>query len=142
MKETGYIPTFKLNPVDLKTAASLGLLQTMLDWQSMLSNVCGVYLLDKSVALKSTLSQLVVEAAEAFAPWVTETKPWKPPFPVNLEPTDDEVIDVLHYVLTWANLRGWNAEELAARYRAKNLRNFERVAAKVAENADKKLMNV
>jgi len=124
-------PKFLFDAEDAEQVEADGHLSSMLAWQSMLSNVCGVYLLPPDSALKSTLSQMVVEAAEAFAPWVTETKPWKPRFPTDLAPTDEEVIDVLHYVLTWANLRGWDADELVARYRAKNLRNFDRVAEKL-----------
>jgi NTP pyrophosphatase (non-canonical NTP hydrolase) len=121
----------KLNPEDKQTVSTFGLLQSALIWQYKLSNTCGVNVLEKMQALKSTLSQMVVEAAEAFAPWVTETKPWKPQYP-DLAATDEEVIDVLHYVLTWANLREWTAEELIFRYRAKNLRNFERVNEKIS----------
>lgn len=109
-------------------------LQDMLDAQDALSKKCGVNNLEPQVALKSTLAQMMVESGEAMAPWVTETKPWKKQVVDStvLNETDIEVIDVLHYVLTWFNLRGYDARDLFEMYMAKNSANHTRVAQKLA----------
>lgn len=112
-------------------------LQEMLDAQAKLSEKCGVGSLVLQVAMKSTLAQMMVEAGEAMAPWVTETKPWKKQEvdQIVLAETDIEVIDVLHYVLTWFNLRGYDAQDLFEMYMAKNSVNHARVSQKLAEKA-------
>lgn len=113
---------------------SLDGLQEMLDAQRSLSTKCGVDALPKQVALKSTLTQLIVEAGEALAPWVTETKPWKKQVidDATLIYTDEEMIDVLHYAFSWFNLRGADADDVYTMYMAKNSKNHTRVAQKLA----------
>jgi len=110
---------------------STNLLGDMLYDQEVLDMMCGVYSLPKEQQIKTRLTQLIVEAGEALAPLCTETKPWKPPFPSDLSPVDEEVIDVLHYVLSYAIVRGWDGEELAIRYFEKNKKNQLRVKEKL-----------
>lgn len=106
----------------------LGQLGAMLKWQDQLSARCGAYGFPPQLQLEMAISQLVVEAGEALAPFLVKTKPWKPQQP-NLQHTDLEIIDVLHYVLTYFNVRGLAASEVTALYRQKNLVNFRRIEA-------------
>ena len=106
-------------------------IDSMLKAQANLSEFLGVYKLDKEEQLRSTLAQLSVEASEALAPFLTKTKPWKTQTP-DLTATDEEVIDILHYVWTYFNIRGMSQSQIVELYFAKNARNFARVAEKMA----------
>lgn len=79
-----------------------------------------------------TVASLAVEASEAFAPFLTRTKPWKDPVP-DMAHVDEEMVDVLHFLLTYWNLRGKDAVDIFKEYDAKNRKNQSRLAAKLAE---------
>lgn len=120
---------------DINVIECLGQMGALQVWQSELSEFLGVYKQFKTrpmVTLHEVIQCISVEANEALAPWLTGTKPWKPPFP-DLDDVDEEMIDILHYLLTWFNLRNWDAQEVLRRYRSKNAYNFERRALKLAE---------
>jgi dimeric dUTPase (all-alpha-NTP-PPase superfamily) len=113
----------------------VGSLAIMLNLQSTLTN----YLFANSEApvefgseehIKETIACLAVEASEALAPFLTSTKPWKDRYP-DMNHIDEEMIDVLHYLLTYWNLRGFTAGDIFDAYQAKNSKNFKRLEAKL-----------
>ena len=71
----------------------------------------------ETLALISELSELIDEV---------NFKWWKNPKPVNLELVKGELVDILHFFVSMCLKTGMDAEELAARYLAKNKENFDR----------------
>ena len=119
-----------LSDNDLALIDDLGQLEAMKIWQGELSEVCGCGAFSTEDLLRDTVAQLAVEASEALAPFLTKTKPWKDPIP-DLNHIDEEIIDVLHFVLTYFNVREISGNQMVEAYRRKNLRNFERVSEKM-----------
>lgn len=115
---------------DKQDVEKLGALGAMLKWQDELSILCGAYNFPTQLQLEMAIAQLVVEASEALAPFLVKTKPWKPQEP-NLELIDLEIIDVLHYVLTYFNVRQMGPDEVIQLYRQKNLVNFKRIEGRL-----------
>lgn len=113
-----------------------GELGAMLDWQHELSTMCGSYGPATGEndgwydALKNNAIQLVVEAGEVASHYSNETKRWKSKYP-DLSKVDEEMIDVMHYALTYFNIRNMSAYEIAVRYRAKNNHNYTRVSERL-----------
>jgi NTP pyrophosphatase (non-canonical NTP hydrolase) len=123
---------FELSDSDIEMIARVGMLSAMLKWQHELSIACGVNRFDRQTSIEMALGQLMVEAGEAFAPFLVKTKPWKPQIP-DFDKIDEEIIDVLHYVLTYFNLRAFNDTEIIEAYRRKNIINFERIREKMKQ---------
>jgi len=119
-----------LMPPDNRTSLVQAPINTMLELQDQLSRFLGVYNLEEEEQYRSTLAQLAVESSEALAPFLNLTKPWKTTS-VNYEEVDEEIIDVLHYVLTYFNLRQLKEHDILALYIMKNSRNFSRVQEKM-----------
>jgi len=119
-----------LMPPDNRTSLVQAPINTMLELQDQLSRFLGVYNLEEEEQYRSTLAQLAVESSEALAPFLNLTKPWKTTS-VNYEEVDEEIIDVLHYVLTYFNLRRLKEHDILALYIMKNSRNFSRVQEKM-----------
>lgn len=118
---------------DKDTVADYGDLEAMLIWQFFLSQKFGMYDIDREVAVKETISCIVLEAAEALQPFLNATKPWKSQ-QVDYAEVDEEVIDILHFCLAYFNLREIEAGRLIEMYRSKNLYNLLR-AEKKRENS-------
>ncbi|MDO4548661.1 MAG: dUTPase [Clostridia bacterium] len=51
---------------------------------------------------------------------------WKNPVSVNRDNVKDEIVDMLHFLLSMCIKSGMDAGELFERYRAKNKENFDR----------------
>jgi hypothetical protein len=122
-----------MNTFDKCFVEEWGELQAMLAWQADLTSL----LFDNAVLpveyassehVREILTCLVVEATEALAPFLTSLKPWKSRLP-DMKLVDEEVIDVLHYILTYFQLRGYGARKITELYREKNLRNGDRARA-------------
>lgn len=120
------VPVTELQDGDKDTIAEYGQLEAMQIWQLFLSKKFGMYEIDRNTAVRETVSCIVLEAAEALAPFLNATKPWKEQT-VDFAEVDEEVIDILHFVLAYFNLRGFNSKDVLERYRAKNLHNLTRV---------------
>lgn len=127
----------ELNVTDTITVLRDGEFQAMLDWQYELTdslNPKGASHLFSSVGdLQQTIQMLIVEASEALAPFLNATKPWKPDV-VDLDEVDEEMIDVLHFLLTYFNFRGLDAKDVILAYRNKNLANFNRASEKMKKS--------
>lgn len=121
-----------LSTEDLFEVMSFGAIDAMLKWQDELSEACGVYAFPNQLQIEMAIGQLVVEAAEAYAPFLVKTKPWKPQSP-NMAAVDEEMIDVLHYVLSYFNMRQLKTLDIVAMYRRKNVINFNRIQKKMLE---------
>ena len=70
-----------------------------------------------TLATMSELSELI---AEVNFKW------WKNEKPVNVDNVRDEIVDIVHFVVSMALRSGMSAEELYDRYMAKNKENFDR----------------
>lgn len=70
-----------------------------------------------TLATMSELSELI---AEVNFKW------WKNEKPVNVDNVRDEIVDIVHFVVSMALRSGMSAEELYDRYMAKNQENFDR----------------
>ena len=81
--------------------------------------------------IQETIACLAVEASEALAPFLTGTKPWKPRDP-DITHIDEEMIDCLHYLATYWNLRKMSSNDVLVEYRKKNFRNYQRLADKLS----------
>lgn len=119
-----------LDENDRLTVNERGTIGAMLYWQDQLSRFLGCYSLGERELTTETLGQLVVEAGEALAPFLTRTKPWKPQ-DIDWAKTDEEMADVLHFALTYFNIRHFSEEQVIALYRQKNLINYRRVQEKM-----------
>lgn len=126
-----------LNNEDLTTIALCGKIGAMKIWQRELTETIGVYSSNDFSSLKDVVACMTVESSEALAHFLTSGKPWKPQEP-DMDEVDEEMIDVLHYLLTYFNLREWSDHEIVRRYRSKNLRNFERISEKMANLSARK----
>lgn len=95
-------------------------------------------LMDLVIPTKMTPSRLaelsvgcaLVEAAEANVHFLNETKPWKPKNP-DWAKVDEEMIDVLHFVLQYFINRDVRPFDLYQMYKTKNLINQQRVKDKL-----------
>lgn len=124
------VPIVPLSDADAMQVGLYGALGAMLKWQDVMSTYCGVQNFDEYNRLRNNTVALAVEANEVLAHFSNETKPWKQLMP-NMELVDEEMIDVLHFVLTYFNLRGWDTKDILEHYRSKNLHNFDRVRQKM-----------
>lgn len=115
----------ELQDGDKDTIAEYGELDAMLNWQCLLSRMFGMYEIENQDAIRETVSCIVLEAAEALAPFLNATKPWKNTN-LNWAEIDEEVIDILHFTFAYFNLRGIDSKSIVERYRAKNLYNLTR----------------
>lgn len=68
----------------------------------------------------ATLSELSELIAEVNFKW------WKNEKPVNTDNVRDEIVDIVHFVVSMALRSGMSADELYDRYMAKNKENFDR----------------
>jgi dimeric dUTPase (all-alpha-NTP-PPase superfamily) len=119
----------ELQAGDVDTVETYGQLDAMMLWQLFLSDKFGMYDIDNTAAIRETVSCMVLESAEALAPFLNATKPWKST-EIPWEEVDEEVIDILHFVLAYFNLRGFDAPGIVKAYRAKNLHNMKRAEEK------------
>lgn len=110
---------------DYKDLESLGPIQTMLEWQRDLSNALGVDG-NSPNAIPHIIQCLISEATEVNNHFLNSTKPWKP-IEVMYENVDEEMIDVLHFVLTYFNLRKFSDFDIMRAYKKKNDKNFQRL---------------
>ena len=72
----------------------------------------------------------LTEAAEANVHFLNETKPWKPTNP-DWDKVDEEMVDVLHFVLQYFISRDVRPYDLYQMYKIKNLTNQQRVKEKL-----------
>lgn len=121
-----------MNQQDKEHVKTTGELGAMLKWQDALSSTLRVYDMPKQEAIKAMIECLAVEAAETLAPFLTKTKPWKPQT-VDMDHVKEEAIDILHFLLALFNLMEMGPQEVVEEYRRKNLINYDRVKAKMAE---------
>ncbi len=75
----------------------------------------------ETLAMLSELSEVLDEV---------NFKWWKNPKAVNQDALREEIIDLLHFLISMAIDSGMDAEEFHARYVAKNQENFDRQAGK------------
>lgn len=120
----------KLSEGDIDTVNEHGELDAMMIWQFFLSRLFGMEKIDRELAIKETVSCIVLEAAEALQPFLNATKPWKDRT-IPWDEVDEEVIDILHFVLAYFNLREITSDEVVLRYRSKNLHNMKRAEEKI-----------
>ena len=121
----------QLTENDKNLVTALGPLDALLLWQERLSEVLKVYDMPREEAIKAMVACLAVEGSEAMAHFLTSTKPWKPQT-VDMAAVTEEMIDVLHFLLAFFNLVQMNGEDIVEAYRAKNLRNYQRIQEKMA----------
>ena len=119
-----------MNTQDTNNVADVGELQAMLEWQRRLSTTLGVHTMPTDEAIQQMVACLSVEASEAFAHFLTKTKPWKPQ-DVDMNLVKEEMIDVLHFLLAFFNLVGMDSGDITEAYREKNLYNYTRVSQKM-----------
>lgn len=115
----------QLQDGDKDTVCEYGQLEALLVWQMFLSKRFGMYNIDRHSAIRETISCIVLESAEALSPFLNATKPWKEN-EVDFAEVDEEVVDILHFVLAYFNLRGIDSKSIIERYRSKNLHNLKR----------------
>lgn len=68
----------------------------------------------------ATISELSELIAEVNFKW------WKNEKPVDVDNVRDEIVDIVHFVVSMALRSGMSADELYDRYMAKNKENFDR----------------
>lgn len=124
----------ELQAGDVDTVETYGQLDAMMLWQLFLSKKFGMYGIDRQEAIRETVSCIVLESSEALAHFLNATKPWKST-EIPWDEVDEEVIDILHFVLAYFNLRELSAADVVKAYRAKNLHNMKRAEGK--KNAEK-----
>lgn len=105
-------------------------LYQLFDWQHELVNLVVPDDMNRDHVAKLMVGCVLGEAAEANAHFLNETKPWKPSDP-DWEAVDEEMIDVLHFLLEYFIMRNIEPTKVAAMYRNKNLVNQERVRSKM-----------
>ena len=76
-----------------------------------------VWIQRQVLAMLSELAELLDEV---------NFKWWKNPKPVNQDALRDELVDILHFFVSMCLRAGMDADELLARYLAKNEENFRR----------------
>lgn len=105
-------------------------LATILNLQRVLMSACQVEVLNPDVAFLVTELALLDEVMEGVENFKNLSKPWKRNTELDVEATKGEVIDQLFFVIQAAILLGMTAEEIFARYKAKNSENIERIIRK------------
>lgn len=119
-----------LSPIDSELVDEIGELGALMLWQNGLSDILGVLAMEEQTGMREMVACLSVEAAEAQAHFLNGTKPWKSQI-VDRAEVDEEMIDCLHFIFAYFNVRGIPSEEVVRRFRAKNLRNFDRIKEKM-----------
>ena len=71
----------------------------------------------QTLAMLSEMAELIDEV---------NFKWWKNPKPVNPDNVKEELVDILHFFVSMCLRSGMDAQELHARYIAKNQENFDR----------------
>lgn len=99
-------------------------------WQLELIDLVVPENMDRDHVAKLMVGCVLGEAAEANAHFLNETKPWKPSDP-DWDAVDEEMIDVLHFLLEYFIMRNLTPTQVAIMYRNKNLVNQERVRSKM-----------
>jgi dimeric dUTPase (all-alpha-NTP-PPase superfamily) len=106
-------------------------LHALFAWQQELIDIVVPEGMDQKHVAKLMVGCVLGEAAEANAHFLNETKPWKPSEP-NWKAVDEEMIDVLHFLLEYFIMRGYSPYSVITVYRHKNLTNQERVRSKLS----------
>lgn len=108
----------------------MSLLSEMYKLQLELNEVLEQNKVEKGRLTELMVMNMVTESAEALAHFTNETKPWKPTEP-DLEKVDEEVIDVLFFVLNYFTSRGIRPGEIFSMYFRKHQVNIQRVKEKL-----------
>lgn len=111
-----------------------GELDEMLDAQRHLMGECLANRIPNDTLLYITLNNIVGEANEAAAFYGDITKPWKVNMGVNLDEIQEELIDILHFLLQAFIITGMTGADIVSLYHIKNNVNFRRIKAKREEN--------
>lgn len=112
---------------------AMDMLEKIFNAQGELINLLG-YDPKTPAMLKEILACMSVEVAEAQAPLLNSTKPWKVDRPIDWAHIDEEVVDVLHFVMGYFIGRDYTAEQIFDLYYNKNSANRERIAQKLNKN--------
>ena len=106
------------------------LLFAMYWWQEELMNLVVPTEMKLTRLAELSVACALTEAAEANVYFLNETKPWKPTEP-DWAKVDEEMIDVLHFVLQYFISRRIRPFDLYGMYKSKNLTNQQRVKDKL-----------
>lgn len=110
-----------------------GDLEEILDLQRSLMLECRADELPDDLLLYITLNNIIGESTEAAAFFGDITKPWKKSLGVSLDEVQEELIDILHFLLQAFIIVGMDASAVMELYRIKNRVNFRRIKAKREE---------
>ena len=108
-------------------------LAEMLDSQLALMHECRADGIPNDELLYITLNNIIGEANEAAAYYGDITKPWKKNLELPLEEVQEELVDILHFLLQAFIILDMDADDIVELYRIKNRINHRRVKAKREE---------
>lgn len=108
-------------------------LAEMLDLQLGFRHQCRADGIPNDEFLYITLNNIIGEANESAAYYGSITKPWKKNLELPLEEVQEELVDILHFLLQAFIILDMDADDIVELYRIKNRINHRRVKAKREE---------
>lgn len=121
--------TYAAKPAELASSE----FEEMFDMQRSLMFECRADEIPNDLLLYITLNNIVGEATEAAEFFGDITKPWKKDLRVAADEVQEELIDILHFLLQGFIILGMDADEVTRLYRIKNGVNFRRIREKRKE---------